>query len=294
MCSKKPSQREIDHYFNLLFVSKPQCRGDTGAVPASAAQMAAAGFDQNCPAHLIIMVGGPGSGKTAARLECITQLRKKEEDFVIISSDDIIASLFGGDNSCRGNVAPIIDDFADSARKGGYSVVYDTLGLDSKWILSLAKKFKEARYQVTFCIVDISKKLAIERMKARVEKTGQPMPPMDYIDEKYGQISASIRHYLAQDRRDSGLETPDIIDNLFMYDNRGSELSLLFARIGREYQCADIAKMKKLYPDVVCRVCKGAVAGAGTRGGQRRRRYHRTRGRKQRRMARHTRRKYRR
>lgn len=261
MCTKTPTEDAIDNYIGLLYSTKPQCSGP----PATGAMAAAAGADPYCPAHVILMVGGPGSGKTAARSACISQLRRTEADFVIINPDDIIASLFAGDNSCRGSVTPIIDRVTEVGRSGGYSVVYDTLGNNAKWLLSVGKAFKESGYIVSLCIVDNNKRVALTRMKEREERTGQPMPPADYINQKYAEIPMAIKKYLSQDRRDSAAEVPDILDNLFVYDNRGDQLNLVFARRGRDYECADMGRMKRLFPDVYCRVCGSTRGGGKTR-----------------------------
>ena len=46
----------------------------------------------------IIMVGGPGSGKSSGRDKTLEMLEMKFEQFVNIDPDEIIGSLFNNDN----------------------------------------------------------------------------------------------------------------------------------------------------------------------------------------------------
>lgn len=294
MCSIPLTKQQIDDYINGLFASKPQYLDAarrktamiTSATAGTAATAAAAadgvgGISEGLPDY-IMMVGGPGSGKTSSRELIVRMVGKTADDFVFISADDILMTLFKNDPKCAIKTKPIIDRALEFGRKGKYNIMYDSIAQDPLWYMRIAESFKSENYVVSLCSIYNTRKIVEERMIEREKRTGQIKPPSDVITEKYDVVKYAMKRYLAQDRRDSVALAPELFDNFFVFDNTSDKLRLIFLRRHKTYECELEGAIRKLYPDIYCRVCtKARIPMEDTReplqmeGGGKRKRKHR-------------------
>ena len=160
----------------------------------------------------IIMVGGPGSGKTNARIEVIEKLKMNTEDFVIVDQDIIVTKYFNNDNKCRNEVNKINDHLYQKAYEGGYNLVYDGTGRNfdyyTKYVIN---KLKNAGYTTHLCIVILANlDEAFKRINTRSENTGRYMR-REFVVDAYAKLQTAIPQYL-------NLPCPSV-DYIYLFDN---------------------------------------------------------------------------
>ncbi len=208
---------------------------------------------------VIIMVGGPGSGKSNAQKECITQLKMEEDDFVIIDPDSILSKVFQNNNACywksgvdhvtpkRGDydVAVINNENFAFASSNKYNIVYDSTGVNPTWIIgSVIPILKTNGYRIIMCINILNSGEAIKRAKEREQRTGRAVDK-EYLENIYSKLEKVIPEYLETKK--------DTIDAIFVYDNSGSQLVLLLDKYDDKIRCyKDKSEIASILPSVQC------------------------------------------
>lgn len=108
--------------------------------------------DESAPTA-IIMIGGPGSGKTSAKLACIKSLGFSFSNFINIDPDEIISSLFKVNYDCKKPMNNVLNKLFNKSWRGKYNIVVDKTGKDFK---DTHKRFinflKERGYNIYLCI----------------------------------------------------------------------------------------------------------------------------------------------
>ena len=181
-----PSERKLKLLHDKLFKDAKQC------YPTS-----------------IIMVGGPGSGKSVARVQCIKALKYNIKDFVVIDPDEIY-TLFKT-NECRNIINHINDIYFQHAYNNHYHLVFDGTGKNFNWTYKeVIQKLKKESYRIIVCISLLNVKEALQRIKKR-EKLTQRKVPENFTKDVYKQLTKVIPKYLKLKEKD--------VDIILVFDN---------------------------------------------------------------------------
>jgi predicted ABC-type ATPase len=173
------------------------------------------------PPIAIIMVGGPGSGKSTAQALVLQQLNKKMTDFINIDPDQILKDKYGNINTPenRAAVEKINDMLYTETFAKTCNLIFDGTGKDFDWYnANVIKKLKNEGYTTYLCIImmhDI--KTAKERIASRKEQTNRDVPDW-YVDQTYESLDEIIDNYL-------NIPCTEL-DNLFLYDNTSDTIRL--------------------------------------------------------------------
>lgn len=170
----------------------------------------------------IVLVGGPGSGKSSAKAEFIAQLKPPHVagDFVNIDPDEIIEQLFDLQETCRPLVDELNNTTYEEAIKGGKNIVYDGTGKNFEWYAEgVIGRLKREGYTVYLVIVQNNVETVLERIEKRGGQTRRFVDP-DYTREVYEKLEINIPKYLS-------LCGSGYVDAIFEYDNKGDRLRLL-------------------------------------------------------------------
>jgi predicted ABC-type ATPase len=185
----------------------------------------------------IIMVGGPGSGKTNARIEVIEKLKMNTEDFVIVDQDIIVTKYFNNDNKCRNEVNKINDHLYQKAYEGGYNLVFDGTGRNFKYYNDeVINKLKQLSYTTHLCIVVLAKlDEALKSIQTRAGEEGRDVSSK-FATDAYSELRTSIPQYL-------NLPCPNV-DYIYLFDNT------YFLRLQLVIECAGNQRIMYIdYPE---------------------------------------------
>lgn len=168
----------------------------------------------------IVLVGGPGSGKSAGKESTVTNLDKNLQDFANIDPDEILTELFNNNNECRGEVNVINDRSYEMAIEQGKNIIFDGTGKDFEWYsTNVLKKLKEHEYTVNLVIVMNDVENVLERIIARANAEGREVPE-EYTRHVYNILSEAIPKYLSLDC--------EYADSIYLYDNSRETIHFLY------------------------------------------------------------------
>tara|TARA_B100001094_G_C17998639_1_gene703981 strand:- start:204 stop:977 length:774 start_codon:yes stop_codon:yes gene_type:complete len=168
----------------------------------------------------IVLVGGPGSGKSGGKLSTVESLHKTLQDFANIDPDEILTELFNNNNMCRGEVNVINDRSYEKAIEQGKNIIFDGTGKDFEWYsTNVLKKLKEHEYTVNLVIVMNDVENVLERITARAEREGREVPE-EYTRSVYSILSEAIPKYLSL--------KCEYADSIYLYDNSRETIHFLY------------------------------------------------------------------
>jgi predicted ABC-type ATPase len=173
------------------------------------------------PPIAIIMVGGPGSGKSTAQAKVLEQLHKEMTEFINIDPDQILKDKFDNINTPENRkvVEKINDILYDVTFSKKCNLIFDGTGKDFDWYnANVIRKLKNAGYTTYLCIVmmhDIE--TAKERIAQRKSLIRRDVPNW-YVEDTYKSLDEIIDNYL-------NIPCTDL-DNLFLYDNTSDTIRL--------------------------------------------------------------------
>lgn len=196
MCDINPSKEEIDNFINKRLKN--------------------AGDDKIA----IILVGGPGSGKSTGKYKIIKELNKNHEDFVNIDPDEIISQLFNNNNKCREEVNQINNKSYEEAISAQKNIIFDGTGKDFEWYHSnVIKRLKDLDYYVNLVIVMNKVDIVMKRIKNRAQISGRNVSE-NYTNYVYKALSEAIPKYLSLDCYN--------VDSIYLFDNSKEEIQLVY------------------------------------------------------------------
>lgn len=183
----------------------------------------------------VIMVGGPGSGKTNAQREAINQLNLQENDFLVVNPDYFIENVFNNDNDCYYDQA-LQEKLKTNNNYDGYdadlatklllqygiaariNIVLDGTGRVYNGTTRDMKLLKDNGYTVVICINYIDYDIAIERIKQRELNSARKVD-IPYVEKTYTEINQNIPRYANLDYKS--------VDRVFMFNNNGETMKIM-------------------------------------------------------------------
>jgi predicted ABC-type ATPase len=188
---------------------------------------------------IIVMVGGPGSGKESARKQCLKSLKYNEADFVVIDPDTILAAMFNNNNACYGmgfsgkpsialDVAGMNNLNFEYALENRYNIVFDGTGRNIRFTRDhVILRAKQLGYRTVLCISVVDARTALLRTQRRSDTSGRKVDA-GYLKEVYQTLADTIPAYIATPKQS--------VDILQVYDNL-SKMDLVLERVGDEISC---------------------------------------------------------
>lgn len=171
----------------------------------------------------IVLVGGPGSGKSTGKQKTLDFLNKKQSQFVNIDPDEILTALFNNNNDCYPEVSVINNRSFDLSIKEGKNIIFDGTGKSFKFYSrKVIKRLKRAGYTVNLVIVSNNVDTVLRRIKERAKKTGRSVDE-SYTREVYTVLNTAIPKYLDLDC--------SFADAIFLFDNSTDEIKLIYSTI---------------------------------------------------------------
>jgi len=168
----------------------------------------------------IIMVGGPGSGKTSGLNVLINMLKKNKDDFVSIDPDDILKTFFNSNRKYYSKVEPINKALYEKTLEGNYNLIFDRTGTNyDSYYNTVIKKIKEEGYNIVLCIVYNNYYSVKARLKKREAETGRAVNET-YARNSYRDLTFNIPKYVNLNCDDT--------DDIFVFDNTSSSIELIY------------------------------------------------------------------
>ena len=194
--SSVPTQEDIDKYINnkLLNIKRNK--------------------------NAIIMVGGPGSGKTSGIKIVLDMTKKILDDYVIVSPDDVLQDFFNYDRTKYGEANKINNQLYDNALKNNYNIIFDRTGTNFEvYYNNDISKIKGKGYNVVLCIVYNNYTNVKDRIMERTAKTGRAVNE-GYAKSSYRDLTFNIPKYLKLNCQK--------VDEIFCFDNTSSSIELIY------------------------------------------------------------------
>ena len=196
-CTIRPSEEKINNFINERFAGK---------TPPP---------EENKKA--LIMVGGPGSGKSSTKSEALKYLHFDESSFVDVDPDEALSSLFENDNGCRKGAIITNGKVFSKAWKEGYNMIYDGTGKNfDNYSKNPVGYLKRKGYYVVLCITLLDVVKALGRIKDRAKISGRDIDE-DFTRDVYSHLEIGISKYL-------GIKCTDL-DAILIYNNNAEKPS---------------------------------------------------------------------
>ena len=168
----------------------------------------------------IIMVGGPGSGKTSGLNILINMLKRNKDDFVSIDPDDILKTFFNSNRKYYHKVEPINKALYEKTLEGNYNLIFDRTGTNfENYYNSVIKKIKAEGYNIVLCIVYNNYYNVKSRLKKREAETGRAVNET-YARNSYRDLTFNIPKYVDLNCDDA--------DDIFVFDNTSTSIELIY------------------------------------------------------------------
>ena len=132
MCDIETSQRDINNFIDSKFIDKDRNRVS------------------------IVMIGGPGSGKSTGKERILNKLGLNFNTMVNIDPDEILYTLFNNNNDCRIKVDEINDILYELTVAREYNLIFDGTGKNFSWYTTnIINYLKDHNYKVYLFTTDL-------------------------------------------------------------------------------------------------------------------------------------------
>ena len=122
----------------------------------------------------IVLVGGPGSGKSGAKIKTVQLLGKQLSNFVNIDPDEILTTLFDNNTNCYDKVSVINNKSYEMAIEQNKNIIFDGTGRNFEWYsTNVIKRLKDLDYVVNLVIVMNEADIVLNRIAERARQTGR-------------------------------------------------------------------------------------------------------------------------
>ena len=191
-----PTQEEIDSYINNKLLN---IKRDKSA---------------------IIMVGGPGSGKTSGVKIVLGMSKKDLDDYVIVSPDDVLEDFFNSDRTKYAEAIKINNQLYEKALKNNNNIIFDRTGTNFEdYYANVISRIKDSGYNVVLCIVYNNYTNAKNRIEERTAKTGRAVDKA-YARSSYRDLTFNIPKYIALNCQK--------VDEIFCFDNTSTSIEVIY------------------------------------------------------------------
>lgn len=168
----------------------------------------------------LVLVGGPGSGKSSGKTVTINNIGKTIKDFVNIDPDEILTNLFNNNNECYDRVSKINNKSFNMAIEQNKNIIFDGTGSNYDWYSkNVIKKLKNNDYKVILIIVKNSVDKVLSRIKKRAKLIKRNVDE-PYTRSVYKHLSSNIPKYLSL--------TCNYADFIYLYDNSKQSINLIY------------------------------------------------------------------
>jgi predicted ABC-type ATPase len=193
---KTITQEEIDRYINnkLLNAKKGKCA--------------------------IIMVGGPGSGKSSGIKILLGMTKKVLDDYVIVSPDEVLEEFFNSDIKKYADANKINEQLYEIALKKNYNIIFDRTGTNFEvYYTTVISRIKDSGYNVVLCIVYNNYTNAKNRIEQRTATTGRAVSE-NYAKNSYKDLTFNIPKYINLNCQK--------VNDIFCFDNTSTSIELIY------------------------------------------------------------------
>lgn len=167
----------------------------------------------------IIMIGGPGSGKSSAKNECIKNLGYVAKDFITIDPDEFIHSLFSSNYDCKIHMKTALQTTFDKAWHEKYNIIVDKTGKDfNKTNQQYITVLKKHGYKVFLCLTILDYPNAITRISKR-NRGYDNKRELQVAKKTYNKLKKIYGKYVDLACNE--------VDGVFVYDNQ-KKLKLVY------------------------------------------------------------------
>ena len=168
----------------------------------------------------IIMVGGPGSGKSSGIKVLLDMTKKKLDDYVIINPDDVLEVFFNSDIKKYDEANIINEKLYETALKNNYNIIFDRTGTNFEvYYNTVISRIKDRRYNVILCIVYNNYTNVKNRIEKRTAKTGRAVNE-NYAKSSYRDLTFNIPKYIKLNCQK--------VDDIFCFDNTSTSIELIY------------------------------------------------------------------
>ena len=168
----------------------------------------------------IIMVGGPGSGKTSGVKIVLDMTKKDLDDYVIVSPDDVLEDFFNSDRTKYPEAIKINNQLYEKALKNNNNIIFDRTGTNFEdYYANVISRIKDSGYNVVLCIVYNNYTNAKNRIEERTAKTGRAVDKA-YARSSYRDLTFNIPKYIALNCQK--------VDEIFCFDNTSTSIEVIY------------------------------------------------------------------
>lgn len=170
--------------------------------------------------HAIIMVGGPGSGKTSGINIVLNMVKKDYSDYVAINPDDALEMFYKSDIGYYTGANKINDLLYETALNTNCNIIFDRTGTNFEvYNSTVISKIKSKGYKIVLCIVYNNYTSASIRIKKRAAETGRNVDEI-YARGSYRDLTFNIPKYIALHCQN--------VDEIFCFDNTAKSIELIY------------------------------------------------------------------
>jgi predicted ABC-type ATPase len=168
----------------------------------------------------IIMVGGPGSGKSSGIKVLLDMTKKNLDDYVIINPDDVLEEFFNSDRTKYTEANIINEKLYETALKNNYNIIFDRTGTNFEvYYNTVISRIKDKRYNVILCIVYNNYTNVKKRIEQRTANTGRAVNE-NYARSSYRDLTFNIPKYIKLNCQN--------VDDIFCFDNTSTSIELIY------------------------------------------------------------------
>ena len=169
----------------------------------------------------IVMIGGPGSGKSVIKYNYINTLNRDQREFVNLDPDFVLENMrsykekIARSNSnaaskCKTSADMLRDKLHDYAISEQFNLILDGTGKDFEYTKSVIEDLNNNDYLVHLVIVNVDQDIGLQRVKDRAMLTKRNIPT-NVVKNIYSKLEINVKKYFE-------LENTSLY-KLVVYDN---------------------------------------------------------------------------